>query len=156
MSDISNMTPEDQSLLKYLDLSVKRNDKNISEDELKELTEIAQSEPRANELEDVYSKVQSKEAGIDEYNTIYEMYKQELIATYGDITAKKVDKDTQMKIIEYLNLEAKRSEGTLTPEEESKITEYASSIDEVKTFLAIGAAIVPPYWVTPLALSIAI
>ena len=131
MSDISNMTPEDQNLLKYLELSEKRSGGSISEDELKALTEIAQSEPRANELEDVYNKVQSKEAGIDEYNTIYEMYKQELIATYGDITTKKVDKDTQMKIIEYLNLEAKRSEEELTEEEKNKITEY-SSIEEVK------------------------
>ncbi len=131
MSDINNMAPEDQSLYKYLNLCVKRGLNSLTEEELNEMNTISSSEPRANELEETYKKVQTQEAGIDEYNTLYEMYKQELKAAYGDLDAKPVDKDTQMKIVEYLNLEAKRSEGPLTEEENNKINEYLS-IEEVK------------------------
>ena len=131
MSDINNMTPEDQSLYTYLNLCAKRSLNNLADEEIRQMNIISSSEPRANEIEETYKKVQTQEAGIDEYNTLCEMYKQELKAAYGDLDAKPVDKDTQMKIIEYLNLEAKRSEGPLTDEENSKINGYLS-IEEVK------------------------
>jgi len=131
MSDINNMTPEDKNLYRYLNLCDKRSLNALTEEEKAEMNSIASSESRANEIEETFKKVLTQEAGIDEYNTLYEMYKQELKATYGDLDTKPVDKDTQIKIVEYLNLEAKRSEGPLTDEENRKINEYLS-IEEVK------------------------
>ena len=152
-----SLSDNDKLLFTYLDLNMKRNEGTITDEELTKLKELAEKEDRAKELEEMYNKVITKEKTTEDYYELYEKYKKELVeAIKGSNKVKEepkqetltvsltsntpieeakkeeIDITKELKIIEYLNLEAKRSEGTLTPEEESKITEYASSIDEVK------------------------
>ena len=157
MDTSMSLTENDMLLFTYLDLNMKRNEGSITDEELSKLKELAEKEDRAKELEDMYNKVMNKEKTSEDYYELYEKYKKELVeavkkakeaeekpkeeALTISLTsdtpieeAKKEENDItkELKIIEYLNLEAKRSEGALTPEEESKIIEYAASIDEVK------------------------
>ena len=150
------LSEDDKLLISYMDLNMKRNENKITDDGLSELKEIAEKENRSKDLEEMYNKVMTKEKTNEDYYALYEKYKKELIeavkkakeaqaaqaetstislttgAPVEEPVKKEIDITKELKIIEYLNLEAKRSEDTLTPEEEAKIIEYASSIEEVK------------------------
>ena len=156
MDTSMSLSDNDKLLFTYLDLNMKRNEGNITDEELTKLKELAEKEDRAKDLEEMYNKVMNKEKTSEDYYELYEKYKKELVEavkkaqdakeepkeapltvsltsdTPIEEAKEKIDITKELKIIEYLNLEAKRSEGSLTPEEESKITEYASSIEEVK------------------------
>ena len=61
MDTSMSLSDNDKLLFTYLDLNMKRNEGNITDEELTKLKELAEKEDRAKELEEMYNKVMNKE-----------------------------------------------------------------------------------------------
>lgn len=130
--DISKLKIEDQYLISYINLNLLRNEGKIDPNGLNELFRIASIEPRAQQLEIMYNNVLSKRATVDDYNRLYEKYKKEL----GDAVNGKQTVNNELlyynSLLDYLNLEAKESNGPLSKEELEREKNYIGIVKEAK------------------------
>ncbi len=139
MNSVMNMLSlKDQALIKYLNLNLKRSNSKLDDNEETSMRTYISLDSRAKELEDMYQKVLKKEETVENYNNLYEKIKEELTIAVNEATerSKKIEQtspvDKKKKLVEYLNLEAKRSAEALTQTEKNRIVQLVNEIEEVK------------------------
>ena len=134
MEEFSKLKKEDQDFYTYLKLNALRSNNTISPSDKKLLEDIASTESRAKELEDLYNKVINKEKKVEDYTTKYDEYKKALEASIKEALAGKKELSEKSKnLIEYFKLEIKRVNTPLTEDEKNKVEELRSKIQEVRT-----------------------
>jgi len=132
--DISKLKLEDQYLINYLNLNILRSEGKIDPNGLRDLYRIASTEPRAQNLEMMYNNVMAKRARIEDYNALYEQYKNELSQAVGATDNKQPNTNLLYfnSLVDYLNLEAKKSIEPLSKEETERFMNYINSVSEAK------------------------
>jgi hypothetical protein len=168
----------DQEFFDYLTFVALRSNNALPPDGEEHIKKIVSTEIRANELEDLYTKVINKELATDAYNAVYDKYLKELEASVKNesknesatsetetptitpvqeiapvITPapiptpaptkaveivptpepKKELSDNSKKIIEYFNLEIKRSNSSLDDKEKEKLENIRKEVQKVRT-----------------------